>query len=63
MNNDLLNMEHLYDRLEQMKKAYNPFFYMSIIRYNLKQQSLSSELDAFLKTFEEEVLKIKSKFS
>ena len=55
-------MEHLYERLEQMKKAYNPFFYMSIIRYNLKQQSLSSELDAFLKTFEEEVLKIKSKF-
>ena len=55
-------MEHLYERLEQMKKAYNPFFYMSIIRYNLKQQNLSSELDTFIKTFEEEVVKIKSKF-
>lgn len=35
---------------------------MSIIRYNLKQQGLSSELNTFIKTFEEEVLKIKSKF-
>lgn len=57
-----IDMEHLYKRLEQMKKAYNPFFYMSIIRYNLKQQGLSSELNTFIKTFEEEVLKIKSKF-
>lgn len=56
-------MEHLYERLEQMKKAYNPFFYMPIIRYNLKQQNSSPQLDTFIKTFEEEVLKIKSKFS